>query len=229
MTQLRSVPLADVKHEDSKMKTMTRDIESKQVANHYLTAFELLLRLVDVDAIARIVKYFQDVRERRATIYIAGNGGSAATASHWVNDLGKATKRAGQTPMRVMSLSDNVSWLTALANDEGYERVFSGQLENFAVPGDLLVVISASGNSPNLVQAVELARSRGVVTVGFLGFDGGVLKGQVDDCLWLPTEKGAYGLVESAHSLLCHILTDCLVRESLSVADSDGRKQVYSS
>ena len=115
--------------------------------------------------------------------------------------------------MRIMSLNDNVSWLTALANDEGYDRVFSGQLENFAQAGDVLVVISASGNSPNLVQAVKLARTRGVTTVGFLGFDGGVLKDKVDECLWLQTEKGAYGLVESGHALLCHILTDCLAKD----------------
>ena len=209
------------------MKTMPRDAESRQVVDRYIKSFEVLLRLLDVDAIARIVKRLQDVRERRATIYIAGNGGSASTASHWVNDLGKATKRSGQTPIKVMSLSDNVSWLTALANDEGYERAFSGQLENFAHPGDLLIVISASGNSPNLVRAVELARSRGVLTVGLLGFDGGVLKTLVDEALWLPTEKGAYGLVESAHSLLCHIVTDCLVRESLSVSDADGQKPAH--
>jgi D-sedoheptulose 7-phosphate isomerase len=210
------------------MKAIPRDPESRQVVDRYIKSFEVLLRLLDADAIARIVQYFEDVRERRATIYIAGNGGSASTASHWVNDLGKATKRFGQTPIKVMSLSDNVSWLTALANDEGYDRVFSGQLENFACPGDLLIVISASGNSPNLVRAVELARSRGVRTVGLLGFDGGVLKTLLDDALWLPTEKGAYGLVESAHSLLCHIVTDCLVRESLAVSDSDGQKPAYS-
>jgi D-sedoheptulose 7-phosphate isomerase len=210
------------------MKPLPGDPESKQVIDRYIKSFEALLRLLDPDAIARFVGYFEDVRERRATIYIAGNGGSASTASHWVNDLGKATKRSGQTPIKVMSLSDNVSWLTALANDEGYDRVFSGQLENFACPGDLLIVISASGNSPNLVRAVELARSRGLRTVGLLGFDGGALKTLVDDALWLPTQKGAYGLVESAHSLLCHIVTDCLVRESLSVSDGDGQKPAYS-
>jgi D-sedoheptulose 7-phosphate isomerase len=201
----------------------------KEMAAYYLQAFILLMSRIDIAAVERVVRVLRMVRDSRSTIYIVGNGGSAATASHWVNDLGKATKRSGQTPMRVMSLSDNVSWLTALANDEGYDRVFSGQLENFARPGDLLIVISASGNSPNLVRAVELARSRGMVTIGFLGFDGGVLKGQVDECLWLPTEKGAYGLVESAHSLLCHILTDCLVNDTLSVGHSEEEKQAYSS
>jgi D-sedoheptulose 7-phosphate isomerase len=109
--------------------------------------------------------------------------------------------------MRAISLADNVSWMTALANDEGYDRIFSAQLENLARPGDVLIVISASGNSPNLTAAVAEAQSRRLQTIALLGFDGGVLRTMVDECLWLPTEKGAYGIVESAHSMLCHILT----------------------
>ncbi len=184
----------------------------KQIVADYLRDFALLLDHVDLDAIERVVERLNAARDTGAMFYVAGNGGSAATASHWVNDLGKATKCFGQRPMRVMCLSDNVSWLTALANDEGYEHVFSGQLDNFARPGDVLVVLSASGNSPNLVRAVEVARRRGVTTIGFLGFDGGKLKNMVDECLWLPTEKGAYGLVESGHALLCHTLTTCLMQ-----------------
>jgi D-sedoheptulose 7-phosphate isomerase len=185
---------------------------TKRVTIEYVQAFESLLRQIDAEAIGRIVQYLRNAGNRGSTIYVAGNGGSAATASHWVNDLGKATKSSGKPRLRVMSLSDNVSWLTALANDEGYDRVFSGQLENFARPGDILVVISASGNSPNLLEAVELARRQGMVTIGFLGFDGGALKNKVDDCFWFHTEKGAYGLVESGHSLLCHIVTTCLMQ-----------------
>jgi D-sedoheptulose 7-phosphate isomerase len=187
-------------------------LQAKQIVFEYVQAFEALLQQIDAEGIERIVQSLRSAGNRGSTIYVAGNGGSAATASHWVNDLGKATKCSGETPLRVMSLSDNVSWLTALANDEGYERVFSGQLENFARPGDVLVVISASGNSPNLVEAVEFARQHGVLTIGLLGFDGGVLKNKVDDYLWFRTEKGAYGLVESGHSLLCHILTTCLMQ-----------------
>jgi D-sedoheptulose 7-phosphate isomerase len=185
---------------------------TKELASHYLRAFEALLQQVEVDEIERIVQRLRMARDNGSTIYIAGNGGSAATASHWVNDLGKATKSAGRAPIRVMSLSDNVSWLTALANDEGYERVFCGQLENFARPGDVLIVISASGNSPNLLRATEMAKAQGLVTIGFLGFDGGALKGMVDDYLWLPTAKGEYGLVEGTHAMLCHILTTCLAK-----------------
>ncbi|GKS58294.1 phosphoheptose isomerase [Nitrospira sp.] len=187
-----------------------QNVETKRIVGQYVPAFQKLLNLVDTDAIERIVEILSAAREVGAMIYVAGNGGSAAIASHWVNDLGKATKRPGSPPMRVVSLNDNVSWLTALANDEGYERVFAGQLENFARRGDVLVVISSSGNSANLVQAVELAQTRGVASIGLLGFDGGRLRDLVDDYLLLPTEKGAYGLVEPGHQLICHILTACL-------------------
>lgn len=201
--------------------------EARLIATNYLHSFELLLHEIDMNALERVVQHLRKARDSGATIYVAGNGGSAATASHWVNDLGKATKVAGRAPMRVMSLSDNVSWLTALANDEGYERVFSGQLENFARAGDVLIVMSASGNSPNLIQAVELAGARGMVTIGLLGFDGGALKNRVDECLWLRTEKGAYGLVESAHAVLCHVLTDCLRLEAVGAKTAGGEEHSY--
>jgi D-sedoheptulose 7-phosphate isomerase len=175
---------------------------------------EQLIHFLDgppINSIIRVAHILSTARDQSATIYVAGNGGSASTASHWVNDLGKATKkRTDKAPVRVVCLSDNLSWLTALANDEGYDRVFAGQLENFAKPGDLLVVISASGNSPNLVRAVELAKSRGMLTVALLGFDGGTLMKMVDECILIPSKKGDYGFVESGHSMLCHILAACL-------------------
>ena len=110
----------------------TQELPVKQIAAEYLRAFETLVQRIDLDAVERVARRLRTARDSGAMIYVAGNGGSAASASHWVNDLGKATKRSGRAPMRVMSLSDNVAWLTALANDEGYERVFAGQLENFA-------------------------------------------------------------------------------------------------
>ena len=197
----------------------------EEVIQQNLGAFDTMIKRIDLNAVYRIVQLLRSARDTGATLYICGNGGSAATASHWVNDLGKATKSCGRAQLRVMSLSDNVSWLTALANDEGYDRIFAGQLENFARAGDVLIVISASGNSPNLVKAVELAQSRGVITIGLLGFDGGILKNQVNECLWIPSEKGLYGLVESGHSLLCHILTDCLIKEPVSERPKDDNAQ----
>jgi D-sedoheptulose 7-phosphate isomerase len=192
------------------MSTETQNGAVMIIATQQLQAFQKLLDAIDVEALDRIVKRLTMARENGNLIYLAGNGGSAAIASHWVNDLGKATKRRGQQHMKVLSLCDNMAWLTALANDEGYETVFAGQLDNHAQAGDVLIVISSSGNSLNLVKAVELAKKRGVVTIGFVGFNGGVLKDMVDEHVLISTEKGAYGLVEPAHDLICHILTACL-------------------
>ncbi|HET9717863.1 MAG TPA: SIS domain-containing protein [Pseudolabrys sp.] len=189
------------------------------VISTYTANLRHLLGEVPVYPIYRVVDIFREARDRGAFIYIAGNGGSSATASHWVNDLGKATKRSGCPPLRVMCLSDNVSWFSALSNDEGYDRAFAGQLENFATAGDVLTCISASGNSPNLVRAVELAQRRKLTTVGLLGFDGGVLKDLVDEAVCIHTEKGAYELVEDVHSAICHAITRCLV------ADRPGRNR----
>jgi len=193
-----------------------RTLPTRRIAEQYLTTFASLVRGLDLDALERIVERIRAARDCGRTIYVAGNGGSAATAAHWVNDLGKATKRSGQKPLRVMGLGDNIPWLTALGNDEGFERVFAGQLENFAQPDDLLVVISASGRSPNLVSAVALARERGLVTIGLLGFDGGVLKDMVTERLVVESEIGAYGPVETAHALVADIITTCLIRDAVS-------------
>ena len=186
---------------------------ARETAARYLERFARLMEEIDLHAVERVVKRLGQARDLGAAVYIAGNGGSASTATHWANDLGKATKREGRASIRVLSMSDNTSWLTALANDEGYERVFAGQLENFAKPGDVLIVISASGNSANLVAAVELARSFDMTTIGLLGFDGGRLKDLVDEALHLPTDVGEYGPVETGHVLLADIVTTCLIED----------------
>jgi D-sedoheptulose 7-phosphate isomerase len=198
----------------------SEEFAPRRIADDYLTEFRDLLDRIDLDGITRAVERLRMARDRGSTIFIAGNGGSAATAAHLVNDLGKATKRSGRPPMRVMCLSDNVSWLTALGNDEGFERVFTGQMENFARPGDVLILISASGNSPNLVEAAVFAGAHGVETIGILGFDGGKLKKTVDELLWLESDIGAYGPVETGHTVICDILTTCLIRDV--AADGDG-------
>jgi D-sedoheptulose 7-phosphate isomerase len=186
------------------------DVAANRIIAAYLESFGRLVAGVDCEAVVRVVDLLRSARDAGQAVYVAGNGGSAATASHFVNDLGKATRQSGGAPFRALCLSDNISWLTALANDEGYERAFAGQLENFASPGDVLVVISASGNSPNVVAAVELARERGVRSVGLLGFDGGRLKDLVDEAVWVETESGQYGPVETMHTLICDLVTSCL-------------------
>ena len=194
----------------------------RQIALGYLAELRRLLEEADLDALSRVVQRLRVARDAGATVYIAGNGGSAATASHLVNDLNKAATRSGRRPMRVIGLVDSVPWITALANDEGYDRIFSGQIENLARRGDILIVISASGNSPNLVRAVEAAHRAEVTTIGFLGFDGGALKTLVADFVWVPTQKGAYGLVESTHAVLCDIVTTCLMQDRPGSGEAGG-------
>jgi D-sedoheptulose 7-phosphate isomerase len=195
--------------------TLTHASETGTVISTHFANVRRVLTEVQVVAVQRIVEVCREARDQGAFIYVAGNGGSSSTASHWVNDLGKATKRSGYRPLKVMCLSDNTSWFSALSNDEGYEQSFAGQLDNFATPGDVLICISASGNSPNLVRAVELARSRKLTTLALVGFDGGVLGDLVDTAVCVHTEKGAYELVEDVHSAICHAVTRCLADSRL--------------
>jgi D-sedoheptulose 7-phosphate isomerase len=182
-----------------------------EVAARYQRDLIGLIEELDVAVLQRIADRLREARDRGATVFIAGNGGSAATATHWVNDLAKAASRSGRRPMRVLSLTDSASWFTAIANDEGFARVFSAQLENLARQGDVLVLISASGRSPNLISALETAVSRGLVTIALVGFDGGELLGAVDECLLVRTQPHEYGLVETTHVVACDIVTTFLI------------------
>jgi D-sedoheptulose 7-phosphate isomerase len=183
------------------------------VASRYLERLADLMASMDLAALHRVTERLRVARDAGATVFIAGNGGSAATATHWANDLNKAATRSGRRPFRCISLTDSTSWVTALANDEGYERVFAGQLENLARPGDVLAMISASGKSPNLLRAVEVAAPRGVVTVALLGFDGGSLREMVDEYLLVATPPGEYGLVETAHTIAADVVTTYFIED----------------
>lgn len=184
------------------------------VATRYLEVLQKLLGTIHIDSTLIIVERLAQAQKSNQTIFVAGNGGSAASADHWVNDLCKMTKKGNLPPIKALSLSAHTSYVTALGNDEGYERIFAGQLETFGSKGDLLVVISASGNSPNLIEAVKLAKKKGMFTVGLLGFDGGALKDMVDHSLHVETLKGSYQHAEDCHSVLCHLITTCLIAES---------------
>jgi D-sedoheptulose 7-phosphate isomerase len=185
----------------------------EDVARAHLAELGGLVASVDVPALERLGRRLHQVRERGGTVFVAGNGGSAATATHFAADLGKATKARHGVRLRAVSLTTNESWLTALSNDEGYERSIAGQLENFITEKDLLLLISASGNSPNLLAAVEEAERHGASTAALLGFDGGRLKERVDDCVHVATEKGEYELVEDVHSAACHALVKTLAAD----------------
>jgi D-sedoheptulose 7-phosphate isomerase len=143
-------------------------------------------------------------RDEGRTVFIIGNGGSAATASHMANDLNKGAAVAGQRRFRALALTDNVPLITAWANDTRYEQIFVEQMANFIRPGDVLIAISGSGNSPNVIAALEWARGEGAVTIGLTGGSGGRLLGLVDCCLLVPSNRMEQ--IEDMHLVLAHAI-----------------------
>ncbi len=146
------------------------------------------------------------------SVFVAGNGGSAATASHFVTDL---NKRNPESKLSAMSLCDNTSLMSMISNDYGFDQVFLKQLENLAKPNSILVVISASGNSKNLVKATEWANQHRIKTIGLTGFDGGILAKLANVSLHVKTEIGTYAMAEDAHSIICHFISVTLRGEKL--------------
>ena len=180
-------------------------------AKAYLDYLQTVLRRVDAAEVGRSIRTLLGARERGATIFFIGNGGSAATASHFANDLGHGTL-AYAKPFRAVSLTDNNAVVTALANDYGYDEIFAKQLRVLGKTGDLLVGISASGNSPNLLKAFDYARSAGIRTVAITAFDGGKMKTMADEGIHVPTEPREYGPAEDAHMVLDHLVGAFLMR-----------------
>ena len=180
---------------------------SKSYIN-YLTS---VLNSISLDDIKNFVEVLLEARERESSIFFIGNGGSAATASHFANDIAIGT-RSYEKPYRAISLCDNQSVITAIANDYGYEQIFSQQLQVLLKKQDVVIAISASGNSPNLVQAIETAKEISAITVGISAFDGGKMKEMVDISVYVPTKKGEYGPAEDAHMVLDHLVSNYLMR-----------------
>jgi D-sedoheptulose 7-phosphate isomerase len=182
-----------------------------EFAHAYLGYLQTVLRRIDTAEIAQFIRTLLDARERGATMFFIGNGGSAATASHFANDVSIGTNEY-EKPFRALSLTDNVPVLTAIGNDFGYEQIFVRQLRVLAQRGDVLVAISASGNSPNLLRAFEYARSVGIKTVAITSFDGGKMKPMADEGIHVPTDPKGYGPAEDAHMVLDHLVGAYLTR-----------------
>jgi len=181
-----------------------------EYADRYLAYLAGLFKRIDPEAIQQLGNLLEEARRGGKQIFFIGNGGSAATSSHFANDLGKGACVKGKAPFKAMSLVDNVPLITALANDDGYENVFVAQLRNILNEGDVVVGISASGNSPNVVKAIEYANSRRAKTVGLTGFSGGRLRELAQVCVHIETPKGEYGPVEDIHMILDHLITTYL-------------------
>ena len=179
-----------------------------QYSRKYFSYLGKVLESIDENEINKLGETFEKAREMSNTIFVAGNGGSSTTATTMANDIGfDILKKTGiDKAFRVLSLADNNSVITAIANDVGYENAFINQLKIHYRPGDSIILISASGNSPNILKAAEWVKSKGGTIIGFLGFTGGKLIEFCDVKIHVKSEAGEYGPVEDAHLIMNHIL-----------------------
>ncbi len=195
----------------AKMKMAASNPVTEEYVRGYLRKLAKVLSALDPREVAKAGKLLFEARAAGRHVFVMGNGGSAASASHFAVDLGKGASRGRKKRFRVLSLADNVPWLTALGNDLAYEDVFVEQLANFAARGDVVIAISAGGNSPNVLKAVEYANAAGCATVGLSGYKGGKLKGLVRRHVHVPASH--MGLIEDGQMAVCHILVYAFMDE----------------
>ena len=170
----------------------------------YISNLQLTMDQLPHQLIADVIDLLQQARRKGSQVFILGNGGSASTASHFACDLAKNTRQEGLPHFRVIGLTDNMALFSALANDEGYEKVFSEQLANLVRPGDIVIAISASGNSKNVINAAEAAHRHEAIVIGFTGFDGGLLRQLAN--INIHVNSNIIEHVEDIHLMLEHLI-----------------------
>lgn len=178
---------------------------AEQFAQWYRAETLANWKSLDIDAVARLAELVEKTHEDGGTIYTMGNGGSAATASHFAVDLSKTAAIKGKRPIKCVCLNDNMPAITAIGNDLSFDQVFSSQIDALVEPGDLVLLISGSGNSENILRAVEAAKRCGARTAALLGFDGGKLLALADVNVHVASDQ--YGVIEDLHMAVGHILT----------------------
>ena len=178
---------------------------AEKFSDNYLEYLTTLIAELDRVSIAQFADLLLESRENKTTTFFLGNGGSASTATHFVNDVSFGSRQFAK-PFRAISLCDNQAVITAIANDDGYENIFLQQLQTLASPGDTIVCISASGNSKNLIKAIEYATENNIYIVGLTAFDGGYLKENCDLNIHVPTKVGEYGPAEDLHMVICGLV-----------------------
>jgi D-sedoheptulose 7-phosphate isomerase len=169
------------------------------------------IQTIDTEKVNRAIEWFRDARAEGRRVFVCGNGGSASTASHFACDVVKGASFDRPARFRIMALTDQVPTLTAYANDVGYEAVFVEQLKNFAEPGDLFMAISGSGNSPNVLRAMEYANAAGCKTIALTGRNGGTLAPMAQLSIQVPVAH--MGRIEDAHMVVCHMIAYCFMEE----------------
>jgi D-sedoheptulose 7-phosphate isomerase len=170
----------------------------------YINEQKATLDSIPLEQVTQLIQEFKKAWTDNRQIFVFGNGGSAANASHFVTDLGKGASDVVKKPFRCLSLNDNTAWMTALGNDYSYKDVFVRQLMNFAQPGDLALTMSVSGSSPNLVTAIEWAKENGLHTIALVGGKRGKLAEIADSVITIDSTH--YGRVEDAHMGICHMI-----------------------
>lgn len=176
----------------------------KSFLKDYVSEQRSALESIPLDEVEKLIHHFRDALQEDRQIFVFGNGGSAANASHMITDLGKGASDKTYRRFRCLSLNDNSNWLTAIGNDYCYEDIFLRQLQNYARPGDLVMVMSVSGNSPNLVKAIEWCRENEIRTVALLGKNKALLSDIADQVI--AVDSMHYGRVEDCHMHICHMI-----------------------
>lgn len=183
----------------------------KKYIDGYLNDSKIALKNIDAQELAKAINIIQSVYERDGRIYIFGNGGSLALATHWVSDFNKTVfshnLELHSRRFQAIRLPSTEEELSAWANDVGYDMVFAGPLKNYLQESDCIIAISSSGNSENIVKAVQLAQAKHIQVIGLSGFDGGKLNQMADAKILVKTEKGKYGIVEGTHDVILHLMT----------------------
>ena len=162
------------------------------------------LETVDLECVSRAIEILEDARRKKTHIFVCGNGGSAATASHFVTDMLKGASCNGEARFRIMALTDSTPTITAYSNDVSYDCIFAEQLKNFAQPGDVLIALSGSGNSKNIVRAIECANELGCETIALTGRDGGAAGTLAS--LQIRVTEPHMGRIEDGHLMICHMI-----------------------
>tara|TARA_A100001011_G_C14101047_1_gene752795 strand:- start:73 stop:675 length:603 start_codon:yes stop_codon:yes gene_type:complete len=189
--------------------------ESSSVADFgfkYFNYLNSLLNKINKDELNNFVDLILKARENQSSIFFIGNGGSASTCSHFANDLSIGTKSL-DNPIKAYCLNDNIPIMTAIGNDYGFEEIFFQQVKIHLKKNDILVAISASGNSNNLIKAIALANKLGGISVSITGFDGGNLSKISQNLIHIPTEIGDYGPAEDGHLIINHLVSNYLLRK----------------
>lgn len=178
----------------------------KEYADNYVAHMAAVLKALDTEAVAKVSQIIQDSAGHDKFIFFVANGGSAAVSTHWVNDLSANTVVDGKPGYRCFSVTDNASSLTALGNDASFDEAFSIQLKANMRPGDIVFAMSVSGNSPNIVNAIEYANANGGITISCTGMEGGKLKEICHHNVHCPSTKDEYGPIEDMFSIIMHII-----------------------